>query len=372
MELAGQIDDEQIGETLAGIGPSTIHRLLGWSWGRAQFAHNAQNRLPHDLVIVDEMSMVSLPMAAKLLAAVRDDATVVLVGDPFQLESIEAGTVLADIVGPTVVEAAATDTADGATIGEHIVMLDRVHRFESDSVIADFAEAVRSGHDDRALELLSDDDDRLRWIPDRSDPTFDELWGALVDQRCRMVELAQEPGDAAATLAALSEMAVLCAHRQGPDSVWRWGRDLETALDDRFAGLRWGGEWYPGRPVMITRNDYNLELYNGDIGVAVHTDDGLRAVFERGSVRTFPLTQLGEYSTVHAMTIHKSQGSQFNEVVVVLPADASRLLTRELLYTAVTRASARVWVVGGEVSVRSTVNRSVQRASGLGLRLWEG
>ena len=181
VELAGQIDDEQIRETLAGVGPSTIHRLLGWSWGRAQFANNENNRLPHDLVIVDEMSMVSLPMAAKLLAAVRDDATVVLVGDPFQLESIEAGTVLADIVGPTVVEKAATDTADGAAIGEHIVMLDRVHRFESDSVIADFAEAVRSGHEDRALELLSDGDDQLRWVPDRSDPAFDELWDALVD-----------------------------------------------------------------------------------------------------------------------------------------------------------------------------------------------
>ena len=160
-------------------------------------------------------------------------------------------------------------------------------------------------------------------------------------------------------------MAVLCAHRQGPDSVWRWGRDLETALDDRFTGLRWGDEWYPGRPVMITRNDYNLELYNGDIGVAVDTGDGLRAVFERGSVRTFPLTQLGEYATVHAMTIHKSQGSQFNEVVAVLPSEGSRLLTRELLYTAVTRAKARVWVVGGEEVVQGAVERSVQRASGL-------
>ena len=150
------------------------------------------------------------------------------------------------------------------------------------------------------------------------------------------------------------------------------GRELEAALDDTFTGLRWGDEWYPGRPIMVTRNNYALELYNGDIGMAVETDAGMRVAFERGGeIRTYPLTQLGEYATVHAMTIHKSQGSQFDEVVVVLPGEASRLLTRELLYTAVTRAKTRVWVVGGEVPVRAAVSRSVQRASGLGERLWQ-
>ena len=187
-----------------------------------------------------------------------------------------------------------------------------------------------------------------------------------------MVELSQEPGSHEQALAALGEMAVLCAHRRGPDSVRQWGRDLEASLDDRFTGLRWAGEWYPGRPIMITRNDYNHELYNGDIGMAVETDLGLRAAFDRKGIRLFPLTQLGEHTTVHAMTIHKSQGSQFDEVVVVLPNEASRLLTRQLLYTAVTRARSRVWVVGDEQPVRAAVGRSVQRASGLGTRLWGG
>jgi len=368
-ELATEIDDEAIRETLAEIIPSTIHRLLGWGRGRGRFAHHAKNRLAHDLVIVDEMSMVSLPLAAKLLAAVRDDATVVLVGDPFQLESIEAGTVLADIAGA----GRASGSSRGAkkpAIDDHVVVLDRVHRFESDSAIASFAESMRGGQDDQAMELLSGGDDQLRWIEGRLDPAFGELWDALVSQRTRIVELAGEPGNDQAALDAVSEMAVLCAHRNGPDSVWGWGHDIETALDDRFTGLRWDGEWYPGRPVMITRNDYTHELYNGDIGVAVETDDGLRAVFERGDIRAFPLSQLGEYSTVHAMTIHKAQGSQFDEVVVVLPGATSRLLTRELLYTAVTRARSRVWVVGGEEAVRQGVSRSVQRASGLGERLW--
>jgi len=183
------------------------------------------------------------------------------------------------------------------------------------------------------------------------------------------VELARD-GSAVDALEALGEVAVLCARRRGLAGVGQWGRDVEGALDERFPGLRWGEEWYPGQPVMITRNDYNLDLYNGDIGVVVSTPEGMRAVFERGEIRTFPLSHLTEHATVHAMTIHKSQGSQFDQVVVVLPEGESRLLTRELLYTAVTRARERVSVVGGEDVVRQAIDRSVQRASGLGHLLW--
>ena len=121
---------------------------------------------------------------------------------------------------------------------------------------------------------------------------------------------------------------------------------------------------------MITSNDYNLGLYNGDIGLVVQTVDGLRVVFERGGTRSFPPGYLGDHATVHALTIHKSQGSQFGEVVVSLPSDRSRLLTRELLYTAVTRASGKVTLIGDEPVIRLAVERSVQRAAGLGSRLW--
>ena len=310
--------------------------------------------------------MVSLPLAAKLLEAVRDDAAVVLVGDPFQLESIEAGTVLADVVGPA---AATTAEPADAPIGSHVIVLDRVHRFEEESVIADAAEAIRLGDADRTLSLLGGGHPELRWVHDRTAAGFVELWAEVAGHRVRLVELAVA-GDAAAALGALGDVAVLCARREGREGVAQWRRNVEMMLDERFTGLRYGGEWYPGRPVMITKNDYNLELYNGDIGVTVATDQGLRAAFDRGGMRLFPLTHLGEHTTSHAMTIHKSQGSQFRSVVVVLPDEASRLLTRELLYTAVTRASERVWVVGDEAVVRSAVERSVQRASGLGLRLW--
>jgi exodeoxyribonuclease V alpha subunit len=368
--LAATIENDSVRSTLATIQPSTIHRLLGWSRGRSQFRHSAANRLPHDLVIVDEMSMVSLPLAAKLLAAVRDDAVIVLVGDASQLESIEAGTVLADIVGPLAAGPASSAATPTAPIAAHVTVLDRVHRFEADSAIADFAEAIRSGNGDEAIKLLTVGGPQLTWVRGRSDTEFSDLWGALVDQRRRMVELARAPASHEQALGALGELAVLCAHRRGTDSVRQWSRDVETSLDDRFTGLRWDGEWYPGRPVMITRNDYTHELYNGDIGLTVETEAGLRVAFDRNGIRLFPLTQLSEHTTVHAMTIHKSQGSQFDDVVVVLPGEASRLLTRQLLYTAVTRASSRVWVVGDEQPVRAAIGRSVQRASGLGARLW--
>ena len=361
--VATSIPDLDIRGRVTAVTPSTIHRLLGWRPGRGQFVHDAGHRLPHDVVVVDEMSMVSLPMAAKLLAAVGDDASVVLVGDPFQLESIEAGTVLTDIVAP------AENRDAGSPVSGHIVILDRVHRFDADSAMADFAQAVRTGDADTAIGLLSEDHDALRWVPDRSAAGFSELWQRLMERRAEAVRLAGV-GAAPEALAALNQVAVLCARRHGPDSVAKWGRDIEADLDQRFTGLRYGGEWYPGRPVMITSNDYRLDLFNGDIGVTVQMFDGLRVVFERGGdLREHPLARLGEHATVHAMTIHKSQGSQFEEVVVVLPDEASRLLTRELLYTAVTRASKRVWLVADEAVVRHAITRSVERASGLGTLL---
>jgi exodeoxyribonuclease V alpha subunit len=289
---------------------------------------------------------------------VRDEATVVLVGDPYQLESIEAGTVLADIVG-------AGDEPEALLPG-HVVVLERGHRFEEDSAIADFAEAVRWGDADVAVAQLGEGVEQLGWVQDRRAAGFAELWDGVVGQRVKVVELAGA-GRGEEALAELQKLAVLCARRNGPDGVSGWGREIERALDERFTGLRWGSEWYPGRPLMITSNDYNLELYNGDIGVCVETDEGLRVLFDRG--REFPPSHLGDHTTVHAMTIHKSQGSQFDEVVVVLPNESSRLLTRELLYTAATRAQQRVSIIGGEDVVRAAVERSVQRASGFGVRL---
>ena len=317
--------------------------------------------------------MVSLPLAAKLIAAVRADATLVLVGDPYQLESIEAGTVLADIVGPAArsPDPAQWSPASGRpAIAGCVVVLERVHRFEEQGPIADFADAVRDADPDRAMELLDRGVDGLHWVRDRTEAGFRRLRDRVTEHRARLVRAASQQGSEEEALARLGEMAVLCANREGPGSVEQWRRDIEGALDERFPGLRYRGEWYPGRPLMITKNDYNLGLYNGDIGVVVRAGEGMRVMFDRGGVRSFPPGYLGDHSTVHALTIHKSQGSQFDEVVVSLPMESSRLLTRELLYTAVTRASKSVTVVGPESTIRLGIERSVQRASGLRSRLW--
>lgn len=369
-EHAARAGNPIVRERMESVQNSTIHRLLGFSPERGRFAHRARNPLPHDLVIVDEMSMVSLPLAAKLTAAVRVDASLVLAGDPYQLESIEAGTVLADIVGPAAESPDAKESDVAASIAGRVVILERVHRFEERGSIADFAGAVRDGDPDRAVALLGRDVDALDWIRDRSGSASRRLRERVFDHRVRLVEEASELGNEETALAVLGTLAVLCAHREGPGSVEQWRRDIEDALDERFPGLKYGGEWYPGRPLMITANDYNLGLYNGDIGVVVQTIEGLRVVFERGGLRSFPPGYLGEHATVHALTIHKSQGSQFKDVVVSLPSESSRLLTRELLYTAVTRASRRVTLIGEEPVIRIAVERSVQRASGLRSRLW--
>ena len=362
--------DEPVRERLLSVEGMTIHRLLGYHPARGRFLHDRDNRLPHDLVIVDEMSMVSLPLAARLLSAVRDDATVVLVGDPYQLESIEAGTVLADIVGAAASDDQEKEVSSRPPIAGHVVVLDRVHRFVEGGEIADFADAVRTGDADEAIRLLSAGSDDLAWIRGDTGTDFDALVERITEHRTNLVELARGPGSIEEALRSLDGLSVLCAHHRGPQSVDQWRHLIEDALDEKYPGLRFGAEWYPGQPVMITTNDYRLNLFNGDIGVTVDTDDGPKVAFARGGIRTFPRSHIGDHVTVHAMTIHKSQGSQFTEVVVALPSGSSRLLTRELLYTAVTRASDRVTLVGDEAVIRQAVNRSVERASGLGVRLW--
>ena len=356
--------DERASERLEGVEASTIHRLLGWSRERGRFRHNAENRLPHDLIIVDEMSMVSLPLAAKLMSALRDDAAIVLIGDPGQLESIEAGTVLADIVGHGISE----DAAAEPPIADRVVTLERVHRYGETGGIAEFATAVAAGNGDEAIRLLRANRNDLRWVPAGTDEG--QVLDEIVAQRLSMIESAGQPGEERAVVDRLDELALVAAHRSGPRSVDEWRRRIEDRIDVEHPYLRAAGEWYPGQPVMITRNDYQLDLFNGDIGVVVETSEGLRVAFDKGDVRLVERSRIQEHTTVHAMTIHKSQGSGFQKVIVALPSTASRLLTRELLYTAVTRASKKVVILGDEETIRAAINRSVPRASGLGRRLW--
>jgi exodeoxyribonuclease V alpha subunit len=188
----------------------------------------------------------------------------------------------------------------------------------------------------------------------------------------RAVTEAARAGDAARALEALGAFRLLCAHRRGPHGVAAWTAKIEQRLAAELAGFGAEGAWYVGRPLLVTENDYGLRLYNGDTGVVVRAAAGhLSAAFERrGEVADFRPSRLGPVETVYATTVHKSQGSQFDTAAVVLPPPTSQLLTRELLYTAVTRAQRRLILAGSEASVRAAVTRPAARASGLRRRLW--
>ncbi len=360
-EAAGSMDvSADTRAALQGLSASTLHRLLGWRPGsRSRFRHGRENRLPHDVVIVDETSMVSLSMMAALAEAVRPGARLVLVGDPGQLTSVEAGAVLGDIV-------VSHALADG------VVVLEKVHRYEAG--IAELATAVSAGDADTVLDLLLAGLEDVLWLDvDAAGAPVEELAevrDVAVAAASGVVSSASS-GDASGALRALESFRLLCAHRRGPHGAQTWMRVLEGWLAEGVAGFDPGAEWYVGRPLLVTENDYGLKLYNGDTGVVIDVgDDRVQAAFERGGEPvTFSPTRLGAVDTVYAMTIHKSQGSQFGTVAVVLPDADSAMLTRELLYTAVTRARERVVIVGDEAAVRAAVGRSTGRASGLAARL---
>jgi exodeoxyribonuclease V alpha subunit len=351
-EQARGLDVEPaVRDLMLALTPTTLHRLLGPRPGsNSRFRHDRTNRLPYDAVIVDETSMVSLSMMSRLLEAVRPEARLVLVGDPAQLSSIEAGAVLSDIIGPA--------TGDG------IVVLDRVYRYGEG--IDALATAVRAGDADAALRVLAASPQGVTWIADDEQQT---LRDASVAAGRRLFEASRE-GDAAAALAALDDFRVLCAHRQGPSGVATWTQAIEGWLADAVPGFSAEPLWYVGRPLLVTRNDYGLGLFNGDAGVVVAGAEGRPQAAFRSA--TFSPGRLEAVETVFAMTVHKSQGSQFGTAAVLLPEPGSRLLTRELLYTAVTRAEEELVLVGTEEAIRAAVARPIARASGLRDLLWSG
>ncbi|MDQ3569097.1 MAG: exodeoxyribonuclease V subunit alpha [Actinomycetota bacterium] len=388
----------EVRKCLLAVSASTLHRLLGRRPGnRARFRHHRGNRLPHEVVVVDETSMVSLSLMASLVEAVRPRARLVLVGDPEQLASVEAGAVLGDIVGPAAgqllmspsaradlaevsgQEVPASDPPAGAHVADGIVVLRDVHRFGG--AIAELAEAVQRGDGDAAIAVLADGHGDVTWLPD--DVAGDEGGdggGALHPIRRSAVAAGRAVTDAAhagrgrEALEALGGFRLLCAHRRGPYGVSHWTGRVERWIGAGLEDFAGGGGWYVGRPLLVTENDYGLRLYNGDTGVVMAGSDGeaVRAVFERrGELIELSPHRLGAVDTVYAMTVHKAQGSQFDEVAVLLPDPTSPILTRELLYTAVTRARRRLILAGTEETVRAALERPIARASGLREWLWE-
>jgi len=363
---------------------TTVHRLLGWRPGTStRFRHDRDHHLPHDLVVVDETSMVSLPLMARLLEALRPDARLLLVGDPDQLASVEAGAVLGDLVGrppvadrlPAALRAVLPDDlpdlpAAVSALRNGVVRLEVVHRHGA--AIGRLAAAIRDGRADDALRELRSGDPAVSFVETAEQPPRE---GDIAEVR-RDAELAgaalvaaARAADAAEALRALESHRLLLAHRRGPVGVAHWAAQVESWVVQATGpgGVDPAGPWYPGRPLLVTTNDRDTGLYNGDTGVVVAEPSG-------GVVAAFgdpakPLLvrphRLPAVETVHAMTVHRGQGSQFATVSLILPPATSPLLTRELLYTAVTRSRQRVRVVGSEAAVRAAVARPVRRASGL-------
>lgn len=343
-----------------GLEATTVHRLLRRDPNNStRFRHDADNPLELDLLVVDETSMLALPLTARLLDAVPVDCRLVLVGDPDQLNSIEVGAVLADVV--------ASGERGGAPAGG-VIRLIRQHRTAADSPVAPLAEAIRLGDADAAVDLLRQaGDPRLQFV-EIADGTMsaeaaDAIFGAL-GPAYSAARRAATAGDRSAAFTSAVAARILCAHRRGPFGVAAWN-DLVEAHLAGVAGVA-SGATFVGRPLLATRNDPRTGLANGDPGVLVRADDAARAVFRRGSeLVAFDLAELDAVDTAYALTVHKSQGSQYDAVALVHPPSTSPLVSRELLYTAVTRTSSRLLVVASVAAIRRAVTTPTRRVTGL-------
>lgn len=345
---------------------STLHSLLG-ARPNAGFGRCADHPLSQDLLIIDEMSMVSLDLMAGLLAALRPTTRLVMVGDPHQLSSVDAGAVLADIV-------AAGLPISRSCPASAITVLDHSHRFSGP--ILDLADAIKQGNSQRALDLLASDDTRLEWVALDPDPGgLAGLAGLSEDLlgQARAMHGAALSGRAPEALTALDRHRLLCAHRRGRYGVADWSRAVERHLRSRIGGYGREGGWYLGRPVLITRNAPELQVSNGDTGVAVLVGDSTEVALAGGDRPRFRSPWLLDaIETMHALTVHKSQGSEYDDVSLILPDVDSPLLTRELLYTAVTRARRRVRIIATAAAITKAIRTPARRATGLGTRLRVG
>lgn len=322
---------------------TTIHRLLGAKPPSPYFRYNEKNLLPYDLIVIDEASMIDLAMMSKLVSAIKPTARLILLGDKEQLASVEAGTVLSDLT---------------QALPNNTIELKKTYRFKGE--IKAFAEAINQKKAAVAWKLTLKNDgiiqhlgnDFLTYLVEKHHDYF-----AKIKNGCSFSEI----------YAAFNKFQILCAHREGQNSVSDLNYRLEKALqNEKYINL--STTWYVGRPVMITQNNAALQLYNGDIGLCLYDEKGDINVFfprQNGGYQSYSPARLPNCETVFAMTIHKSQGSEFEEVCVCLPDFYQSILTKELLYTAITRAKERIKLVTTKEIFVATVESSITRTTGL-------
>ena len=354
-------------EALTRIEPKTIQRVLG-SRNRLQtrFAHDAKNQLPHDVVVIDEMSMVASNLMARLLEAIKPEATILLVGDDAQLESVESGSVLRDIVE------AAQDA--GNPLAENMFELLKVWRQSGETRIGDLARHIRAGEGELAINLAMSSPDGVEFVnANKNGDVPDSIINELVAQLSIARDMAAMPSlDRHKTAyEVMMHNKVLCGPREGDLGVNRWN----TLVSNRVHGINDGEIFRPGTPLLVTVNSPRVQLVNGDIGLVVNFQDmdgtnQLRIYFRtKEGGRYLTPAELPPIMPCYAMTVHKSQGSEYNHLVFVLPNEKSPLLTRELVYTAITRAKKTVLIAGTSKAFTAAVDNKSVRHSGLRMLL---
>lgn len=328
---------------------STIHRLLGAKRDSVYFKHHANNPLVYDVVVIDEASMVDLSLMSKLIDALKPSAQLILLGDKDQLSSVESGAVLADL---------------SQALPRHTSELKKSYRFLED--IKNFATAINQQNKQRAWELLEGEGcaavQRVQG----------DLLTHLHQEYAPYLEAVSSGYDPAEIFTQFNRFKVLCAMRRGKLGIENLNASFERRLQ-HHEGINIRTGWYAGKPVMITQNDPATGLYNGDIGICLYPPEErvLTVFFEQqdGSMKRILPMRLPQYETAYAMTIHKSQGSEFATVLMVLPDQMSPLLSKELLYTAVTRAKKNVQVAAQKEIFQQALDRRVERVSGLSQKL---
>lgn len=373
LERAAGALPSRIREKIRSLEPMTLHRLLKPQAGTPYFQHQAKNPLAYDVIVVDEASMIDAALLAKLLDAVPEESRLILLGDKHQLASVEAGSMLGDLAAdPARINV--VDEATGAALSGwcpipvpaiphplsgHIIELKESHRFGDQSAIGKISRAILGGD---AEAVLSDQEIT---IDTANDPEILPRFAAGFERYIR------EP-DIRKAYELFGALRILCAVWEGDKGVYRINDLVEEYLRKRQL-IRQTGVFYMHRPVIIGRNYYELGLFNGDTGIVRPDPNGvLKAWFPdgEGGMRDILPHYIREAETVFAMTIHKSQGSEFEEVLVVLPDhDRGDFLTRELLYTAVTRAKEKLVIQGAEPVIRGVLSRTVRRVSGIHGRL---
>jgi len=372
----------------------TIHRLLGVTPSTGAFRHHAGNLLPIDALVVDEASMLDLALATKLFEAAPNTARIILLGDKDQLAAVESGAVFAELsINPSLGDARRAELAGlcdlpieriqppapltRGGLRDCVIWLNRNFRFASDSGIGQLAQEINSGAASAAIaRLRANADNSLGWIEDSAPGASDALRQHIDSGYAAYLNALRKEGRSLANVFdAFGCFRILCAVREGPRGV----ESLNRMVSNHFrAALQSpsdpdeNSEWYPGRPVMVLRNDYVLKLFNGDIGIALPDASGALMVYfpdpETGYRAIAPL-RLPEHESAFAITIHKSQGSEFDAVLVMLPLQHSRVLTRELIYTAITRARECMTIAGAETILDHAIQASTLRRSGLSARI---